>query len=85
MSRELMGTWVMTVSDRRRIEAVVKPARTSQGERYGMKENRSVVQFRQLPEAVILVADFLRSFSRSGNDYSAAMSHAFAHFLGPSA
>src|SRR5450756_485509 len=54
----------MTARDRRRIEAGVEPARTSQGERYAMKENSSVVWFRQPDEIDDPLTNILRSGAR---------------------
>src|SRR5450756_1399368 len=54
----------MTARDRRRIEAGVEPARTSQGERYAMNENSSVVWFRQPDEIDDPLTNMLRSGAR---------------------
>src|SRR5674476_578380 len=54
----------MTVRDRRRIEAGVEPARTSQGERYAMDENSSVVRLRLPDEIDDPLTNILRNGAR---------------------
>src|SRR5665811_1789939 len=54
----------MTELDRRRIEAGVEPARTSQGERYAMNENSNVVRLRHADEIDDPLTNILRSGAR---------------------
>src|SRR5436190_9970269 len=54
----------MTEWDRRRIEAGVEPARTSQGERYAMKENSKIIRLRQPDEIDDPLTNILRSGAR---------------------
>src|SRR5665811_418991 len=54
----------MTELDRRRIEAGVEPARTSQGERYAMNENSSVVRLRLPDEIDDPLTNILRNGAR---------------------
>src|SRR5215472_9909616 len=60
----LPRTWVMTESNRRRIEAGVQPARTSQGERYAMNDNSNVFPLRQPGNIDDPLTDILRSGAR---------------------
>src|ERR1700730_2953300 len=54
----------MTEVDRRRIEAGVEPARTSQGERYAMNETSNVVRLRHPDEIDDPLTNILRSGAR---------------------
>src|SRR5664280_904027 len=54
----------MTEGDRRRIEAGVEPARTSQGERYAMNETSNVVRLRHPDEIDDPLTNILRAGAR---------------------
>src|SRR5215472_7287414 len=60
----LPRTWVMTESNRRRIEAGVEPARTSQGERYAMNDHSNVFPLHQPGNIDDPLTDILRSGAR---------------------